>query len=216
VIFKNTDSRLLSWVACILVLSLYSCNDESPIKENATADPSFDIAMVILHVPNDITLLVDVPSFDTRVVEQGAVFSETGTPTINDLKQSELAGQYGRHAYQISNLKAETLYHMRAFVKFDNGEILYTRETTTWTHRHNLISFEPESAWPGEEVNVIGQSFSLSNTELYLNGRKQDCSFYASGLAFKVPAGLDTDSVSIGVKVGELTLVFPKKLHYQH
>jgi hypothetical protein len=211
------NSSWFARLAFVTLVSLSSC-DESPVSDVKITkpEPTLEIALVSLLVPNDVTVFVDVPSFDKPVIEQGAVFSETGTPTINDLKQSEWAGEPGRHYYQVTDLKAETLYHMRAFVRFENGEILYSEEASTWTHRHGLISFEPESAWPGEVVSVTGESFSLSNTELYLNGQKYDCSFHASGLAFKVPAGLDTDSVSIGVKVGGLTLVFPRKLHYQY
>jgi hypothetical protein len=217
-ILTNTKLPLFSRLAFISLVSLFSCSDESPLKEGETPtpEPSLEIAAVFLLVPNDFTVYVDVPSFDKRVVERGAVLSETSSPTIDDIKQSELGGLPGRHYFQAKDLKAETHYYIRAFVRFDDGEILYSRELDSWTYKHNLISFSPESAWPGEVVSVVGAGFNLTNTELYLNGQKHDCSFFASGLDFKVPAGLDTDSVSVGVRVGGLTLVFPKKLHYQH
>ena len=213
--FRKITKIFVALFSIVALHSLTSCQDDSPAN-NPKVSPTPIISLSHVIVPNDITLFVDVP-MDKPIKESGVVWSENESPTIADSRQSHFTERSGdRFLYKISDLLVETRYYIRAFVIYDDNEVVYSEEKSATTGKHDLLSFEPESAAPGTKVSVTGDSFSLSNTELYLNGVRYECDFHASSLTFTVPSGLGVDSLSIGVKVGGRTLTFPTKLHYNN
>lgn len=214
--FRKNSTVFVALLFFVGLQSLTSCHDDSPVtKRDPQVSTTPTIAMSVVTVPNDMTLYIDIPALEKPIIESGVVWSEKPSPTIADFKKSQFSERSGdRFLYSISDLLVETQYYMRAYVIFENNQVVYSQEKSATTGKHQLLSFEPVSATPGMKVSVTGDSFSLSNTELYLNGARYQCDFHASSLTFTVPSGLNTDSLSIGVKVGGRTLVFPTKLHY--